>query len=165
MENIGEKMKVLRIKKGLSLKELGAKVNLSDTALSKIENGKTKSPSVEIAMKIADVLEVNVYELFSNTPHNLKNSSNEEIANQIINDFKLRLAYAVDHFFMSMSSGLSVRKIVVSDEKEKKEIDKELKNIDSLKNSLFFYLDVNNLLSPDDWETYTQRIKSLKGEK
>ena len=80
MEKFGEKIKLLRIKKGLSLKELGLKVNLTDTALSKIETGKTKSPGVDVAIKLADILGTDVYDLFGENRNDLERQQlNDEI--------------------------------------------------------------------------------------
>lgn len=56
---IGEKIKKKRNEKNFSLRELAAKVDLSASFLSQIEQGKA-SPSIENLKKIANYLEVKV---------------------------------------------------------------------------------------------------------
>jgi len=64
METIGDKIKGLRKSKGLSLMELANKLNVSDTAISKIETGKTKSITIELGKGICNELGVSFNELF-----------------------------------------------------------------------------------------------------
>lgn len=64
METIGEKIKRLRKSKGLSLMDLANKLEVSDTAISKIETGKTKSITVEMGENLCKELGVSFYELF-----------------------------------------------------------------------------------------------------
>ena len=52
-------MRELRKKKGLTMKQLGAVVGLSESTISLYENGKHE-PDIETMGKIADVLEVSV---------------------------------------------------------------------------------------------------------
>ncbi len=58
-KTIGEKLKKSRNDKGISLRELAAKVELSASFLSQIEQGKA-SPSIENLKKIANALDVKV---------------------------------------------------------------------------------------------------------
>lgn len=64
MENVSKRIKELRKKKGLSLKELAVKLGVSDTALSNIETGKTKSISIEIGKGLSNFLEIDFFTLF-----------------------------------------------------------------------------------------------------
>lgn len=59
MKTIGEKLKKSRNDKNISLRELAAKVELSASFLSQIEQGKA-SPSIENLKKIANSLDVKV---------------------------------------------------------------------------------------------------------
>lgn len=59
---IGEAIKALRIKKGISQKELAQKSNLHQCQISKIENGSRKITVQEIAL-IAKALEIKITEL------------------------------------------------------------------------------------------------------
>lgn len=59
MSNIGERIKKSRNDKGLSLRDLATKVELSASFLSQIEQGKA-SPSIENLKKIATSLDVRV---------------------------------------------------------------------------------------------------------
>ena len=59
MSSIGERIKKSRNERGLSLRELASKVDLSASFLSQIEQGKA-SPSIENLKKIATSLDVKV---------------------------------------------------------------------------------------------------------
>lgn len=59
MSSIGERIKKSRNEKGLSLRELASRVDLSASFLSQIEQGKA-SPSIENLKKIATSLDVRV---------------------------------------------------------------------------------------------------------
>lgn len=59
MENIGKKLTKLRNEKGLSLRELGKKVNLSHSYIDAIEKNKT-NPSIPSLKLIADYFGVDV---------------------------------------------------------------------------------------------------------
>jgi transcriptional regulator with XRE-family HTH domain len=61
---LGEKIKRLRKSKGFSLMQLAGIVDISDTALSKIETGKTVSITVDLGKKLCDVLNISFNELF-----------------------------------------------------------------------------------------------------
>lgn len=58
--------KALRISKGLTQKDLAQIVGTTQTTITNIEKGITKNPSVDIAIKIANALELDIYELFGN---------------------------------------------------------------------------------------------------
>lgn len=57
MENIGKRIKSLRIGRGYSLRKLGDKINIAFTHLSNIENG-IKLPTLETVYAIADYFDV-----------------------------------------------------------------------------------------------------------
>lgn len=61
----GEKLKTLRRGKGLSIRELAKRSNVSNAYLSQLENGKTKNPSYEIIGKIAKGLNISSKELLN----------------------------------------------------------------------------------------------------
>lgn len=53
-----------RWKKDWSEAQLARYADVSRSVICKLENGKTKHPSLEVAFKIADALDVDVRELF-----------------------------------------------------------------------------------------------------
>ena len=55
-------LKVARVKKGLTQKELGELVGVASNALSRIETGK-QIPKVDMLLKLAEILEVSAEEL------------------------------------------------------------------------------------------------------
>lgn len=61
-KQFGEFLKELRIKKGLTLTQLGAKLGLDSGALSKIENNKRKLDE-KVLPKIAKVFNLNLNEI------------------------------------------------------------------------------------------------------
>ncbi|MEJ2485805.1 MAG: cupin domain-containing protein [Anaerolineales bacterium] len=60
---VGEKIKILRARRGFSLRELSDQCGLSFNAISKIERGEN-SPTVASLHKIASALEVHITDLF-----------------------------------------------------------------------------------------------------
>ena len=58
--DIGLKIKKLRENRRLSQEELAHQLNISQTKLSNIENGKTKKVGVKMLSKICDLLGVNI---------------------------------------------------------------------------------------------------------
>ncbi|VEF49065.1 post-exponential-phase responses transcriptional regulator [Bacillus freudenreichii] len=60
---IGEKISELRKEKGLSLTELAHRAQVSKSYLSNIERNLNQNPSINIVMKIADVLGVDFQHL------------------------------------------------------------------------------------------------------
>jgi transcriptional regulator with XRE-family HTH domain len=55
-------LKVARVKKGLTQKELGELVGVSSNTLCRIETGK-QIPKVDMLLKLAEILEVSAEEL------------------------------------------------------------------------------------------------------
>ena len=62
-ETIGDKIKQLRNKQGLTQDELGRKSDLPYTTLTKIETNVITKPSIQTVVKIAKGLSVSVDEL------------------------------------------------------------------------------------------------------
>jgi transcriptional regulator with XRE-family HTH domain len=63
MATIGENIKRIRIKQGLSQDDLARKAELKYSTLAKIEGDFVKKPGVQMVAKIAKVLGVSVEEL------------------------------------------------------------------------------------------------------
>jgi len=59
----GEKIRLVRERRGMTLKEVGAKANVSESLVSQIERNKV-SPSVDTLMAITDALEIDPEYLF-----------------------------------------------------------------------------------------------------
>ncbi|MDQ0300765.1 XRE family transcriptional regulator of biofilm formation [Salibacterium salarium] len=64
---IGQKIKLYRRKKGLSLSELSTKSNISKSYLSYIERDVKQNPSIDVLKKIAAVMEISVEELIEDS--------------------------------------------------------------------------------------------------
>lgn len=58
------KIKLLRVKLGLTQKELAKKVCISHVTLSKIEKGNYENLTLRTMLKLADALDTTVQELF-----------------------------------------------------------------------------------------------------
>ncbi len=63
MENLGERLKDVRLKAGLTLRELARQADVSPSFISQIENGKSQ-PSVATLYSFSRLLGVTVDELF-----------------------------------------------------------------------------------------------------
>ena len=63
MQYVIDKIKSIRIKKGISQMELSLRSNLSQSFIANVEKGK-KQPSVLTLIRIANALEVNPQEFF-----------------------------------------------------------------------------------------------------
>ena len=63
MDNLGERLKDIRLKAGLTLRELARQANVSPSFISQIENGKSQ-PSVATLYSFSQLLNVSVDELF-----------------------------------------------------------------------------------------------------
>ncbi len=64
MDNLGERLKDLRVGAGLSLRELARQAKVSPSFVSQIENGKSK-PSVATLYSFSQLLGVSIDELFN----------------------------------------------------------------------------------------------------
>ena len=62
-ETIGDKIKLLRNKQGLTQDELARKADLPYTTLTKIESNVITKPTIQTVMKIAKGLEISIDEL------------------------------------------------------------------------------------------------------
>lgn len=65
---IGENLKKFRREKGLSLRALAEKANISKSTLNDIENNNVKSSTINTLQKIADALEISLTELLDSHP-------------------------------------------------------------------------------------------------
>jgi transcriptional regulator with XRE-family HTH domain/quercetin dioxygenase-like cupin family protein len=63
MDNLGTRLKRIRLKAGLTLRQLARKANVSPSFVSQIENGKSQ-PSVATLYTFAQLLDVSIDELF-----------------------------------------------------------------------------------------------------
>ena len=61
--SLGERLRTLRVRRGMTQGELARRVNVSQAYLSNIENGRSASPSIQIVVAIAQVLGVNLSDL------------------------------------------------------------------------------------------------------
>jgi transcriptional regulator with XRE-family HTH domain len=67
---IKDKIKAARATKKITQKELASLIGVTQATITKIETGETKNPSVDIALKIADALGEDVYNLFTDESSN-----------------------------------------------------------------------------------------------
>lgn len=79
LQYIIDRIKSIRINKGISQIELSLRSNLSQSFIANIEKGK-KQPSVFTLLKIADALEVNPQDFF---PESLEPNSKDQIKEKI----------------------------------------------------------------------------------
>jgi transcriptional regulator with XRE-family HTH domain len=63
MNNLGERIRTIRLSKGISTDQLASLTGVSQATISRIE-GDIRSPSIETLLKICDALEVPIADIF-----------------------------------------------------------------------------------------------------
>ena len=88
--NLGERLKISRIEKNISIRKLAEKIGLSPSFISQIEQGKT-SPSIENIKKIAHFLDISVNFLIDDRKSAVSFVKNTEqmIADSLSNQIKI----------------------------------------------------------------------------
>lgn len=88
---LAELIKNKREAKKLSQRELAKKIHVDNATISKIENGITKKPSIDIIMKLSNELEISTEKLFDLSGYNFKETFKsktlgdfERVANELI---------------------------------------------------------------------------------
>ncbi|MGN8875284.1 helix-turn-helix domain-containing protein [Pseudoflavonifractor sp. HCP28S3_F10] len=61
---IGEKIRFIRLEKGMTQKQVAERCGMADSAIRKYESG-TQTPKIETLRRIAEALDVSIYELLS----------------------------------------------------------------------------------------------------
>lgn len=79
---IGDRIRIIRNSKGLSIEELAHRADISNTHLGAVERG-DRSPTVEMLGKIVIALDTSFEELFSDLP--MPNSENDTVLTLLIN--------------------------------------------------------------------------------
>jgi transcriptional regulator with XRE-family HTH domain/quercetin dioxygenase-like cupin family protein len=74
MEDLGRRLKEVRVRAGLTLRELARQADVSPSLISQIENGKSQ-PSVATLYTFSRLLNVSVDELFEDRPYAATNGS------------------------------------------------------------------------------------------
>jgi len=92
---LGKNIKFLRTERGLTQAVLAEKAEISIIFLSSIERG-TKYPKADILARIAQVLEVEVFELFKG---DLVPSDSKKLVTHLSKDISIKLNSALDNIF------------------------------------------------------------------
>jgi len=92
---LGKNIKFLRFRRKYSQADLAEKADISIIFLSNIERG-VKFPKPEIMSRIANALEIEVYELFKS---DLIPENNKETINRLSEDIHRNISIAVDEVF------------------------------------------------------------------
>lgn len=87
LSSLGERIKELRMSVGLSQKEFGIRIGVSDTAVSKIERGE-RNPSEQTILSICREFNVNYAWLKEGTGDMFSNAS-EDLFDQLANKYNL----------------------------------------------------------------------------
>ena len=96
---LGKNIKFFRFRKEYSQADLAEKANISITFLSNIERG-LKFPKPDIMAKIANSLEVRIYELFKT---DIVPDSNKEIVNLFFEDLSKKVNQVMESIFKQYS--------------------------------------------------------------
>jgi transcriptional regulator with XRE-family HTH domain len=80
MNILNEQLRKKRLEKGLQQKDMASALKISPPAYSKIESGQTRV-NIELAQKIAEILEISLAELVEGKPSNyeIKNGDNSPL--------------------------------------------------------------------------------------
>lgn len=78
---IGEKIKQFRLQKKLSLREMGRRLNISYSYLSRVENGKQK-PHLDLLESLASVLDVKVADFFIDESKSTFNETEKDLLSE-----------------------------------------------------------------------------------
>ena len=90
--SVGSKIRKLRIQNKLSQPELASKLNISQTALSEIESGKTKKVDFLLMDKVCNVFGVNFDYLEDKKVFKIKNNTGVAVGdNAIVNTISEKL--------------------------------------------------------------------------
>ena len=123
---IGEKLKKSRNDKGMSLRELATKVELSASFLSQIEQGKA-SPSIENLKKIAHTIDVRVAYLIEDEEDDIRNIEFETFRSRGSHSGIIRVyqkdAKVVKRYFQTSKLAFFVNEQMVLEEIEKINLD------------------------------------------
>lgn len=71
---VGERLKELRLERGLSLRDVAAKTGVSDSLLSKMETGRTTKPTQESLNRLALFYEIDPEELWTLAEYKIASS-------------------------------------------------------------------------------------------
>ena len=83
IENVGEKLKLLRIRRGMEQAELAERCGISQSYISKMER-QSVLPSIEVISKLAEVLNVDEQYFFNSYIPKVNDISNENFANLVV---------------------------------------------------------------------------------
>ncbi len=85
MKELGMRVKLQRLRKGLTLQDVAAEAGYSKSLISKIENGKV-TPAISTLLKIATVLETTITELLDESPvqHKVVYFQNELLTDHLV---------------------------------------------------------------------------------
>lgn len=152
MNKPNNKLKELRIKKGLSVYDLRDKLNVAHTTIVNIEKGKTKSPNIDLAFKLAEILDTDVYTLFYDSEYDKSEKPKT-------NKLKFKLILAIEAYFDRLVNNKFKEKIDVplSENDEYKKYRNEVNSIkDGLIDTLIEYKIVTKSEIADLWEEMTR---------
>jgi transcriptional regulator with XRE-family HTH domain len=87
---LGDKIRLLRNEKKVSIRKLSELTGLSKSTLSDIENNKSKKPTVDTIERIARTLEIPITELFDVEDHDGAAEKNDQTSVDKTSDVFLR---------------------------------------------------------------------------
>ena len=101
LKTLGLKIKEIRKKQKISQEKLAEKANVHLKTIIRLENAKC-SPSIDTVIKIANVLEIKITDLFETNDFKTRNEIIEDIQNCIkeMSDNDLRTFYKSVYYFI-----------------------------------------------------------------
>jgi len=118
-DEIPEKLKTLRNKKGITQKELGQKIDLTPSQISRIENGRA-NPSYKRIYKVFDELRsVEVTVVLEDKKVTVRAEINLSYSHEFVKEHIVNLAYScvLDHYVDEIENGRCVKSAEITQTK------------------------------------------------
>ncbi|MEZ4906700.1 MAG: helix-turn-helix transcriptional regulator [Saprospiraceae bacterium] len=115
MNNIAGRIKKLRISKGMNQDDIASRLNISQSAYTKIENGITKL-DIERITELSKILEVDISELLSNEENRTNNYNNSKLTNSpgFVENYHVGIKEAYEQTIKSLKEEISFLRSMLS---------------------------------------------------
>jgi len=177
MESMNERIKRLRKSIGLKQVDIATTIGITQPSFASIESGRTKSISIELGQKIANVLNVSFNELFDvGNSHKIESFNNEieflktriSELSFLVETLKNEKEHIKDHLVMQMVSAYSFETKVVASEFSSANSDEDRDIRSQLLEGIQRMYDINKeyyirtgFLSQSDFDNHYKEMKGI----
>ncbi len=114
MNNIAYKIKKARINKGFSQEDIAAKLNVSQSAYAKIENGITKL-DIERLLDIVKILEMDIQDLLNVEESKTVNYKNAKNSPAFVENFNIGIKEAYENTIKNLKDEIAFYRKLLED--------------------------------------------------